>query len=159
MIITARSILAELQEIWPDLWDIWPMDKDFVCPTVVDVQEALLKIIEYRAILNGALLRAGVVLNTGYRDGAHDCDNFALELQADISRFRMATKVDGTVPTNTKSWAFGTALCTMVNGRRYNHTVNICRTSDSGYIFIEPQNNSFWIADKAKDTPYFVEMR
>jgi hypothetical protein len=159
MIITARDILAELQELWPDLWDVWPMDKDFFCPVYADVQEALVKIAKYKVILKEALLENGVMLNTGYRNGAHDCDNFALELQADISRFRMASKTGEVAPVHTQSWAFGTACCTQVRGRRFNHTINICRTSDNGYVFVEPQDNTFWLADKAKDTPYFIEMR
>jgi hypothetical protein len=159
MIITAKNILSELQEIWPDLWDIWPMDKDFFCPTFSDVQAALVKIVKYRVLLKEALLEAGVLLNTGYLSAAHDCDNFALELQADISRFRMATKVNELAPVNPKSWAFGTACCIKTNGRRFNHTLNICRTSDKEYVFIEPQDNTIWVADKDRDTPYFIEMR
>ena len=159
MIITAKNILIELQELWPDLWDIWPMDKEFYCPPYEKVQEVLIKIVNYRELVKSTLLNEGIVLNTEYKAEVHDCDNFSLELQADISRFRLATKVGEAMEAGRKPWAFGTACCIKTNGRRLNHALNICRTSDKEYVFIEPQNNTMWVADKHQDTPYFIEMR
>ena len=152
MKITAKKITAELQNLWPELLDVWPMDKEFWCPTLDELQLALEKIRIHNEM---AWSLAG-----GFAKNIHDCDNFALELQADISRYRFVVANEKNIKQKELlSWAFGSALCLKVKGWSVNHTVCICRTSDAGFVFIEPRDNQVWVADPAKDSPYFVEMR
>lgn len=157
--VTSKEITKELQLLWPALIDIWPMDKTFWCPTYFKLKDALREIEWYRQVAKEALEAKGVVIHTEYVDGVHDCDNFALELQADISRHRMMVERGHSVEPGITSWAFGTAICKRIKGNDINHTVNICKTSDKGYVFIEPQDNTVWVTDKTKDEPYFIEMR
>lgn len=159
MIITANGLTTELRKLWPHMEDVWPMDKEFWSPTYQEVKESLEWVKWYRGVIKEALAEKDTVICNGFKDGVHDCDNFALELQADISRYRVAIKTDEELKADLKPWAFGTALCMRVNGRDVNHTINICRTSDKGFVFVEPQDSTTWLADKKNDTPYFVEMR
>lgn len=102
----------------------------------------------------------GFDLLSTYIDQLHDCDNFALELQADISRYRFIVAQNKAIsPLELLSWAFGTIICMRVKGQEINHTLNICITSDAGIVFIEPRGFKMWVADRKKDQPYFVEMR
>lgn len=157
MKITAKEITRHLQAFWPQLVNVWPMDSKFWCPTYRELNLALDKIQELREIALGAF---GDMPEMVYIGGLHDCDNYALELQADISRYRYVVANEKSISyEDLLSWPFGTALCMRVNGKSINHAVCICRTSDAGIIFIEPQDFSMWIADKEKDQPYFVEMR
>jgi len=159
MKISAKKVTSELQDMWPELIDVWPMDKEFVCPTYQELKKALDDITAYRAIVNQALSDRGITVNLEFRQGAHDCDNFALELQADMSKLRVTTIEGEKLEAGILPWAFGTAICMKVRGRKINHTVNICKTSDKGYNLIEPQDFTVWTADKGRDKPYFVEMR
>ncbi len=159
MIITATNLNKELRELWPKLVDSWPMDKEFWCPTYAELNDALASISWVRVTIRNAVMEKGFDIHLGFKKDVHDCDNFALELQADISRHRLVTKDGVQLEDGLKSWAFGTALCLEVRGQKINHTINICRTSDKGFVFVEPQNNTVWVVDKENDTPYFVEMR
>ena len=157
MKITAKEITAELQTLWPNLVDVWPMDSEFWCPTYKELQDSFERIAQYRE-------EAAKILHLpsgkGFTPMGHDCDNYALELQADISRYRYFVASEKSIEfEDLLSWPFGTALCMRVNGESINHAVNICRTRDAGIVFIEPQDFSTWVANKVKDFPYFVEMR
>ncbi len=157
--ITSKEINEELQKIWPAISDTWPKDKLFWCPTYFDLKDALREVEWYRQVAKEALEARGVTMHIGYLEGVRDYDNFALELQADISRYRIMVERKHSVEPLVVFWAFGTAICKQVNGELIDRTVNICKTSDKGFMFIEPQSNMVWVADKNKDTPYFVEIR
>jgi len=157
MKITAKKITKQLQAFWPNLKDVWPMDSEFWCPTYRELEIGLGKILYFRSVAWDAF---GFTLDHVYMKHIHDCDNLALELQADVSRYRFIVAMEHGIPaTELLSWAFGSVLCIRVKGREINHTLNLAITSDAGIVFIEPQDFSVWIADKEKDQPYFVEMR
>lgn len=153
--IKARALLSELESMWPGLRDIWPMDSEFWCPTFGKLITALNEITTLRRIAFDALSSKGFHISTKFYEGGHDCDNFALDLHSDISR-RLRVNIGD---ARLFPWAFGTAICSRVKGVRINHTVNICRTYDKGYVFVEPQDFSIWEVDTNLDVPYFVEMR
>ena len=161
MKITAKEITKQLQVFWPNLKDVWPMDREFWCPTYKELRLGLGDIKKFREEAKVCfMLSSRLPFPSTYIDQLHDCDNFALELQADISRYRFIVAQNKAIPPlELLSWAFGTILCIRVKGREINHTLNICITSDAGIVFIEPQDFSMWKADRKKDQPYFVEMR
>jgi len=133
------------------------MDSTFWMPTYRELRLGLAKILDFRKEVREALNFSEPI---EYLNHIHDCDNYALELQADVSRYRFVVAQEKTISVDQLlSWAFGTALCMKVNGRDINHTLNLCITRDAGIVFIEPQDMTMWIADKEKDQPYFVEMR
>lgn len=157
MKITANEITVMLRKLWPNLIDIWPMDASFWCPTYKELRTGLAKIIDFRSV---ALEAFGKTAPTGYMSNVHDCDNYALELQADVSRYRFVVAVEKKIPQEELlSWAFGSVASMRVNGREHNHTLTLGITSDAGIVFVEPQNFNMWLAEKEKDLPYFVEMR
>jgi len=161
MIITAKKLTSELQDIWPDLKDVWPMDRQFWCPSYESLLEGLQKIAIVRGEIKEKLIELGYNIDGSFIDSLHDCDNYALELQADVSRYiRFIVANEKEInQTELLSWAFGTVISMKINNVDRNHTLCICRTSDKGFIFIEPQNFTLWNADKNRDKPYFVEMR
>ncbi len=157
--IIAKDIITELKDLWPKLVDVWLADKNFYSPAYSELQEAIIEIDKARKIIKEALAAEGIILNCVYADEVHDCDNFSLELHADISRYRMSTRLGYPIIPGLRPWAFGLVMLMKVKGRDLNHTINICRTSDKGFVFIEPQDNTMWIADKDRDTPYYMDMR
>jgi hypothetical protein len=160
MKITAKQLTKELQILWPDLRDVWPMDREFWCPRYTELAEGLSKIAVIRAEIKNYLRDRGIEFDNKFINSLHDCDNFTLELQADISRYRLVVAQEKSIDSDDLlSWAFGTAVCIKVNGMDINHTVCIARTSDFGFVFVEPRTFELWIADKHNDKPYFVEMR
>ncbi len=157
--ITTNEIAKELQSFWPELVNIWPNDKRCWCPTYFELRDSLREVEWYRMVARGALETRGIIIHTEYVEGVRDSDICALELQADISRYRMLMERNHSVEPKITSWAFGTVICSKVANVDGAYTLNICKTSDKGYILIEPKDNSMWDMDKEKDILSFIEIR
>lgn len=126
---TATQIRAMLREIWPDLKEIWCFDQNYQFPTGEDVARAL-KV-------------SGV--NFEKQEGeVFDCDDYALQLHAEIKRKRMG-------------WAFGEAFGSKIRGWPRYHVLNICCTM-SGVLLIEPKTDEMWQPNPTADNLLFVRM-
>lgn len=70
MFITVEEIRAQLNEIWPDLQQIWCFDQEYICPTLK----------ELTPFVNDFRIDNIKAENP-------DCDDFALQLHAEVKRF------------------------------------------------------------------------
>jgi hypothetical protein len=159
--ITATDVIRELETTWPGLKDIWPMDQKFMCPSQEALSRALALISEYRSYVNRYFLtEKGIKVPTGFQLELGDCDNFALELQGDMSRYvRILVSLKKLPKEEQFAWAFGTVLMKKFRGRNINHAVNICRIDTGEWLLVEPQDFTISKANKVDDVPYFVEIR
>jgi len=72
-----------------------------------------------------------------------DCDNFAISLWGAMKR--------------SKNWgglAFGYVEVVISEG--VHHAINCFITNDGSFYFLEPQNDSYWLAGTKGWTPYFI---
>lgn len=153
MRITAKEMTIELQKIWPSLKDIWLWDSAFICPSFNELIDGLSRIKDIRLVVENELKNHGIETLTRYIHNRHDCDNYALELRADVSRYglKKVPEYDQYLP------ALGAVSAMKANGREINHTFNFCRT-EKGIIFIEPRDFTTWKASSITDWPYFMEI-
>jgi hypothetical protein len=88
-----------------------------------------------------------------------DCDDFALVLHSSIIRQRYKKIKRQKLPKKQwLPWSFGQVWLTKVKGEKTSHAINICYTSDSGLLLIEPQTDEIWKAHKKKDNPFFIRI-
>ena len=138
-----KSIKKTLIERWPKLRDIWLTDRTYWVPTKEELEEAL------------SLTKTHL---QEFIPGISECNHFALQLHAEMTRLRYLSAVYRKIPKEEWfTWAFGQVMGLEFKGNRMNHAVNLCLTID-GLYFIEPQDNSMWLADPDKSDIYFVRM-
>lgn len=129
MMITANQIRSMFEETWPDLKEVWCFDQNYYLPEAKEVAQAVK---ESR-------------VNFEKKDGeTFDCDDYALQLHAEIKRKRMG-------------WAFGEAFGSRIRGWPSYHMLNICCTV-SGVLLIEPQTDQMWPPNPTADNILFVRM-
>ena len=93
---TNQEIRRLLKTIWPKLRHLWLVDPEYWIPTIEE--------------LKGALAQSKVD-QMQYRNVIADCDDFSLQLHADIKRMRI-TKVEfqEIPPEEWYPWAFGEVM-------------------------------------------------
>lgn len=88
-----------------------------------------------------------------------DCDDFALLFHSFIVRKRYQMLQESKLSKKERlPWSIGQSWLTKVNGKNWNHAINIALTRDNDVIFIEPQSDEIWKADANKDHPVFIRM-
>lgn len=138
-----NDVALTIKAVWPHLRDIWLVDPAYWLPTPDELAEGLARTITHRQT---------------YLPDIADCDDFALQLHAEISRMRAWSAKHREIPREEwLPWAFGQCLGVRFHGRNMNHAINICLTTD-GLRLIEPQNNNIWIPTPEDDMPYFVRI-
>ena len=126
---TSGQIRSMFKEIWPDLKEIWCFDQNYVLPEMDDVARAV--------------KASGV--NFEKKDGeTFDCDDYALQLHAEIKR-------------NRQGWAFGEAFASRIRGWPRYHMLNVCCTMSS-VLLVEPQTDEMWRPNPTADNILFVRM-
>lgn len=128
MIITVEKIQKSLNEVWPDLEQIWCFDQEYICPTKEEVQQFIVE--------NGIDISEIKAKNP-------DCDDFALQLHAKVKRFA--------------NWSFGEVFANKVQGWSKLHNLNICCCQE-GVFLIEPRKETIWNADAINDNILWVRI-
>ena len=136
MKITAQKIKDQLRQKWPIISFMWLPDKTYWMPTIKEVRDTVSKCQIHKAMI--------------FKDDIADCDDFALQLHAEVKRL-----------CNTAGlgvhWPFGEAFGLKWQGLVEQHTANIAVTL-TGIYLIEPQTNEIWQADSNKDQILLVKM-
>lgn len=141
MVITSKDIREILKDIWPDLDHIWLTDSKYT-----SIESGLLSV-----ILSNSKLPETIFINDLW-----DCDNYALQLHAQVQKFQYESFLRNKTTGSAYSWAFGECLGTSFNNKQEVHAVNIAITN-SGIRLIEPQNNKIWIPERGRDEIFFVK--
>ena len=143
MIVNTDYIRKELTNVWKDLKFIWLVDKQYIIPTLDELNKAL---------------KDSKVEQMKFMNSINDCDDFALQLHASVKRMRGKLAEDGKLdPSEQYPWAFGEVIGMQFRGRSFLHSQNICICQDGVYL-VEPQEDRTWIADSKNDTVFFVRM-
>ena len=142
MKITAIELRTEVKKIWPNLEEIWTFDSEYWCPMVKELNDAIaaskIKYMEYIPEIN-------------------DCDDYALQLHAEIKRMRSLLAQGGSIPDNEQvSWAFGECAGTMFRGISIYHMLNICYCEEGGIILIDGIDLKTWNATPENDQVYYM---
>ena len=128
MIITVKDIQAMLNDVWPNLQQIWCFDQEYICPTKEEVENFITE--------NGINIDDIQVANP-------DCDDFALQFHAKIKA--------------VVNWSFGEAFGNKIQGWSVLHNLNICLCQE-GVILIDPKTKIVWKADTNRDNILWVRI-
>ena len=143
MKVKSEEVRAKLKALWPNLRHVWLFDQDYWLPFRADVEAALAE---------------SKVDRMRFLPSVADCDDFALQLHADIKRVRSFMAACGQIPREQWApWAFGETMGRRFAGSPRVHAINICVTSES-VLLIEPQKDAIWEAHPERDDPFFVKM-
>jgi len=126
MIIKVEEIQKSLNDIWPDLQQIWCFDQEYVYPTIEEVTQFVTE--------------SGIDISEIKAENP-DCDDFALQLHAKVKRF--------------VNWSFGEVFASKVQGWSKLHNLNICCCQD-GVFLIDPRPKRIWQADSNNDNVLWV---
>jgi len=138
MIVSHKIIKQRIKAIWPKCRNIWLNDPEYDYPTLDEIKAVL-------ELDNTDRLAAH-----GYR---FDCDDFALQLCAAVSKYRGENaQGDGPAP-----WPFGQAKVRKYRGKKEYHCLNLCLL-ETDIILIEPQDDNIWLASATNDDPFFIGM-
>ena len=136
MKISQKELRNELKVIWPAIGFMWVPDYNLWKPSHQEMVDAIEK---------------STVNRAKFLDDINDCDDFALQLNADIKRLRAFDAEAGKVPNDQWCpWAFGEVFGTMFKGWPGAHSANICVCREGIYL-IEPQTDDIWPADGPPD--------
>lgn len=128
MIITVAEIQEKLNEIWPDLEQIWCFDQEYVWPTQREVEQ---------------FVRYTDLEMSKIKAKNPDCDDFALQQHAIVKRF--------------SNWSFGEAFADKVRGWSVLHNLNICICQEGVYL-IDPRKKTAWQAGNRNDNILWVRI-
>ena len=129
--VTAKQLKQEVNNQFSSVGFQWVPDKSFITPTLDEVKD----------------LVASTKVNTlTFIDAINDCDDFALQLHAAVNLHRANAARDMLIPSDEHlPWAFGEAFGLQFMGESYQHSLNICLTTEGIYL-IEPQTDEIWLA-------------
>lgn len=134
-VITMAEVFQILIEYWPKInpHDIKLADGMYVCPTRAEVEKIL-----FDSKIDEMIYKAEIA----------DCDNFAVLLYAYVLRKRYEDYNAGLLPRDgLYSLTFGEIW--YKDPIQGSHAINIAITSDAGILFIEPQTDRVWKAEKS----------
>lgn len=142
MIKTHTDIRNSLIRLWPSLNQIWLRDPAYFTPT----HEELLLLLDQTITKDRPLVTH-----------IADCDDFALQLHAEVSRLRYDYIREHLPPKEQRlPWPFGEASGLRFRGRDINHTINICLTTDGIYLIDATNQNLCWKAESGQDELFFI---
>ena len=134
-IITRDEVFKTLVDYWPKInpHNIKLADGMYVCPSRKEVEKIL-----FESKVDEMIYRANI----------GDCDKFAVLLYTYVIRKRYEDFNAGLLPERALySWAFGELWHRdPIQGP---HAINLCITSDSGILFVEPQTDRIWKAERS----------
>jgi hypothetical protein len=136
MKISSKELRKELKKVWPQIGFMWVPDYRLWKPTLEQLRWAI---------------AVSKVDRAKFLDDINDCDDFALQLNADIKRMRAYDGEAGKIPKDQwHPWAFGEVFGTKFNGWSNAHSANICMCREGIYL-IEPQTDEIWEAEPPDD--------
>lgn len=134
-VITMAEVFKTLVDYWPKInpRDIKLADGMYVCPTRAEVEKTL-----FDSKIDEMIYIAEI----------NDCDNFAVLLYAYVLRKRYE---DYNAGLTLKGGLYSLTVGEMwyENPIAGPHAINIAITSDAGILFIEPQTDRVWKAEKS----------
>ena len=143
MKITSEAVRKDIAAIWPDLQFILLSDPAWWDPDVAEVQE---------------FLQTSGIEKLPYIEGIHECEEFSLQLVAELRRRRAEKAVAGMIPKNELlNWPFGFVFGTRFAGRDLDHWMGITHTRQ-GLWLIEPQTDAIWTPSRDRDQVLFLFM-
>jgi hypothetical protein len=145
MKVSSIYLYREFKKLWPDLrwYDIRLADENYWLPKQKDLEKALAE---------------SKVDRMKFINSINDCDDFALQLHADIKRVRSFMAEYQQIPQEEwVSWAFGEVFGDKFRGMSMKHAANICATQE-GMFLIEPREDRIWLANSNNDNIYFIKM-
>ena len=141
MRLTSNQVRGQLLLVWPALREIWARDPIYWAPTPKELHAFLSETTTH--------LRPQVA-------NIADCDDFALQLHAEISRMRYDYIREHLPPYEERApWPFGEVSGLKFRGKPSNHTLNICNTTDGVYLIDATTNNKTWKATPGQDEIFF----
>ena len=152
MITTSTALRDRVKEIWPNLQqkNIIPWD-----PTYWIIFKGTI----------GSLIEKSTVHEMDFIPNFNDCDNFALQFQAEVRRKRyLAYKTAqerGSIPEEFNyPVAIAIAHGTMWRGMSKNHVANLFVCQEGIYLAdLTPMEKRYWKADPDNDNILSVDFR
>lgn len=134
--VSYKEIKSRVQKLWPDCKNIWLSDNEYYYPVFDQVNVAI---------------AADHTERLSFRNYLFDCDDYALQLSASISKYV------GQYLTPPAPWPFGQITGRKFNGKKDSHTCCIC-VLEERVLLIEPQTDFIWDASTDRDDPYFIKV-
>ena len=143
MLVSSEEMRQEAKKLWPDLDNIWLMDKVFTAPRPEVFQEAL---------------RLSNVPSMEFIPEANDCDDFALQFMAEVRRKRYFQYVNKQLTReNYKPISATFGFGDQFRGISKIHVANPCFTEDGFYMIdTTPGENRMWKAKTDQDHILFL---
>jgi len=152
MVITSASIRERLTAVWPNLKpkDIIPWD-----PAYWLISEETI----------GSLIEKSNVHTMDFIPNFNDCDNFALQFQAEVRRKRYIAykkaQEEGEIPEELKyPVAIAIAHGMMWRGMSKNHVANLLVCREGVYLAdLTPMEKRYWKASSDNDNMLSIDFR
>ena len=143
MKVSADVIKKELQAIWPNLEYIWLWDTIYWKGTVAQVER---------------LMENSKVKTMEFIPEFNDCDDYALQFQAEVRRIRYFAWKEGRLPEEQRlPFAILFAAGTMFRGISKNHVTDLVLLQEGVHIVdMTPGEQRMWLATREQDDLYFV---
>ena len=135
MIVSYTEIRSRIRKLWPKCRNIWLTDSEYEYP--VDV-----------GLLN-TIIRKDHTERLKFRQYTLDCDDFALQLAAAVS------KDVGQKPEFAAPWPFGIVMARKFNHKKEKHVCNICLL-ENAVLIVEPQTDQIFPSSGENDDPFFI---
>jgi len=130
--ITAATLKTAVLSKFPTVGFQWVPDKYFWVPFLAEVK---------------AVVELTHVERMRFMENINDCDDYALQLHAQVNLYRADQARDMAIPSDEHfPWPFGEAFGIKFQGEEYQHSCNVVYTKDEGFQFIEPQTDEMWFA-------------
>ena len=148
MIITVEEIQKTLNEVWPDLQQIWCFHERYIFPIREDVERF---IYDNKPKIDDIMVsREAFNIEMGTSWGSEEieinepeCDDFALQLHACINK--------------SVKWPFGQVFSNKNQGWSSLHNLNICTCQD-GVIMFDLKKDLSYVASPINDNILWVRI-
>lgn len=143
-ILSSSRLRKNFKEMWPlfsKLDEIWLTDRDYYCPPLKQLKEAISN---------------SKVASKLPRGEAFDCDDFALISNAMVRLYFIEKEWN----KDGNDWypiAYGEAIGTRWNGWDDVHSANIAMCEE-GIILVEPQHSTMWQPNRRDDNLFFIKI-
>lgn len=141
-LISADTAIAELEELFIGLMDIFPADPGYIMPLREDV-DRVMRVTQFERY---QYLKPGM-----------DCNAYVLLLMAYLKQEAWLDHMTENTPDG-QGYAPAAAMADMdlFDGRMVSHRTGLIRTADAGWLIVEPQTDEVRRVKRGKDIAYRV---
>jgi hypothetical protein len=142
MIVTAKEVREEFNNIWPDFEFNWYLDKKFYVPKLEEIENHF---------------NRSKVHTMKFVKELNDCDDYAIQFKAEVQRFRYFAYMEGLIrQEDAYPYPLSVVFGNRFRGMNMPHATGMCLT-EKGIrgIDLTPTIHRIWTPKADGDNPIF----